>query len=73
MTPPAAAAIRYCVPNLGPAQRQRRKRLGWSMLAVTVVAFAVVGFAAPDRAWRLALAIPAWASAYGFFQAREWT
>jgi hypothetical protein len=68
-TPPG----RVCIPNIGPRE-QRRRRLGgilmFAVAAALIGAFSLFGVA---PLWGLALFIPFWAGATGFFQAREKT
>jgi hypothetical protein len=55
--------------NIGPAEINRRRRVGWTNLALTLVAFLVLLLLDVNPLWRLGLAIPAAASASGFLQA----
>ena len=62
-----------CVPNIGPGERRRRLAFGlvaWAAAAVALVALLILD---ADRLWRLALFVPLWAGALGFFQHREKT
>ena len=59
--------------NIGPGQRRRRLVLGVVMLVVGAGALAALVAFEVDRVWRLALLAPFWASALGFFQAKEET
>jgi hypothetical protein len=62
-----------CVVNLGPRQRRIRRIFGVVGLLVAVAAAgALFAFDAP-RWSRVALVLPLWISALGFFQAREKT
>ena len=59
--------------NLGPRQRRLRRIFGVAGLLVAVVAAgALYAFDAP-RWTRVALVLPLWIAALGFFQAREKT
>ena len=56
-------------PNIGPRERRSRLLFGGGALAVAVVlGIALVVTGAP-RPWRLALFLPLWPAALGFFQA----
>jgi hypothetical protein len=66
-------ASRGCVPNLGPKQQRVRLMVGLAGLAIALAAAsALLVFEAP-RWTRVALVLPLWGSAIGFFQAREKT
>jgi len=55
-------------PNIGPRERRSRLLFGGGALAVAVVlGIALVVTDAP-RPWRLALFLPLWPAALGFFQ-----
>ncbi len=57
------------IPNIGPRERRSRLLFGAAALAVAVIlAIALVVTGAP-RPWRLALFLPLWPAALGFFQA----
>ncbi|MBI4608299.1 MAG: hypothetical protein HY726_04745 [Candidatus Rokubacteria bacterium] len=56
--------------NIGPGERRKRLALSGIMLGVgTAIAVALVAEGAA-LAWRIALFLPFWAAALGFFQAR---
>lgn len=62
-----------CIANIGP--RERRKRLLGGVAAfvgglIVLAALMVLGW---ERWWRLALLMPFWGAASGFFQWREKT
>lgn len=61
------------VANIGPRETRRRLLFGFGMLLVGFAGLAVlIAYGAP-RVWRLALALPFWAGALGYFQARAHT
>jgi len=62
-----------CLANIGPAQRRLRLRFGAVALAVTLAALVGLVIAEVGRGWRLALFLPFFAAATGYFQARERT
>lgn len=62
-----------CVENIGPAQRRKRVRFGFVMLAVSAAIAAALLLSGANRWWRLGLFSPFATSAIGFFQAYEKT
>lgn len=58
------------VANIGPRERARRARLGWTLLAAGAVAGVALVASGAGRWWRLTLFLPLWAGALGVFQAR---
>lgn len=61
------------IPNIGTLQRRHRLILGlvaWVVAGGGLVALLMID---ANRLWRLALFIPLWAGAIGFFQHREKT
>ena len=62
-----------CVANVTPAGRRRRLALGVAMLGVALAAAAVLVALSAPRSLRLALFVPYWLAALGFFQARAHT
>ncbi|HZD06297.1 MAG TPA: hypothetical protein VE173_15410 [Longimicrobiales bacterium] len=58
------------IPNIGPRERARRARLGWTLLATGVVSGAVLVGGDVTRGWRLLSFLPLWGGALGVFQAR---
>ncbi len=61
------------VPNIGTLQRRHRLILGLVAWAVAGAGLAVLLETDAARLWRLALFVPLWAGAIGFFQHREKT
>jgi hypothetical protein len=57
-------------PNIGPHERRSRLLFGAGGLAVAVVLGIALVAAGASRPWRLALFLPLWLAALGFFQAR---
>ena len=62
-----------CIANIGRRERQKRVRFGLTLLVVGVAILAALVMAGAHRAYRFALFLVFWASALGFFQAREQT
>lgn len=56
--------------NIGTPEIARRRRGGWVGLAATLIVFAVLILTEVSPWWRLALFLPATASAAGFLQAQ---
>ena len=56
--------------NIGDAEIRKRKRIGWTWLATTIVLFAVFIIPGVPHGWRLMLAFTAMVSATGLLQAR---
>jgi hypothetical protein len=62
-----------CVANISPLERQKRLRFGITQFIISLVILgALIAFGA-DRLWRLPLLFLFWASAVGYFQARDKT
>ena len=61
------------VPNIGTLQRRHRLILGLVAWAAAGAGLAALLVLDANRLWRLALFIPLWAGAIGFFQHREKT
>jgi hypothetical protein len=62
-----------CLPNIGPAERRKRMRLGIVMLSAAAVLAAWLLAAAAPRPWRLIVAVPLFVGLLGIFQARAQT
>lgn len=62
-----------CFPNIGPGEIRKRVRFGVLMLAAGLVLAAVMIAGGVERWWRVALFLPFWLAALGYFQAREKT
>jgi hypothetical protein len=62
-----------CIANISPRERQKRLRFGIIQFLISLVVLgALIAFGA-DRLWRLPLLFMFWASAIGYFQARDKT
>lgn len=59
--------------NIGPQERQKRFRFGGAALGVSVVFAALLVAAGIRPMWRLAVFLPLFVAALGFFQARDGT
>jgi len=62
-----------CITNISPLERQKRLRFGITQFAITLVLLGVMLAFGVDRLWRLPLLFLFWASAVGYFQARDKT
>jgi len=61
------------IPNIGARGQARRRRLGYIALAVSVVLAVILVASGIPSVWRLAVFLPLWISALGFFQAKAKT
>lgn len=59
-----------CIPNIGPNERRRRRRIGIASLLVAAVLWAVLFAGGSARWWRLCAALPLWIGALGILQSR---
>lgn len=73
MKEPSDQADPACIANIGPQARKKRLIFGVVLLGTSVVIAAVLVAVGVHRLWRLALSLPLWAAAVGYFQAREKT
>ena len=62
-----------CIANISPEERQKRLRFGIQQLIVTLVILGVMILLHLHPLWRLTLLFMFWASAVGYFQARDKT
>ena len=62
-----------CIANISPLERQKRLRFGIQQFIITLVILGVLIALDVNPLWRLALLFLFWASAIGYFQAREKT
>lgn len=62
-----------CIPNISPAERRKRLAAGVVQFAVSLGILGMLLAAGADRGWRLALLLPFWGAAAGFFQWRDKT
>jgi fatty acid desaturase len=61
------------VANIGPRERKRRSRFGLVAFGIGVAAAAALIASGASPRWRLALFMPLFAAALGYFQARAKT
>jgi hypothetical protein len=66
-------SVSTCIANIGPREQRKRMRFGLVLFVVSAAVAAVLMASGVPRWWRLALFLPVWAAATGFFQAREKT
>jgi hypothetical protein len=62
-----------CIANIGRRERQKRMRFGLALFVVGLAILAALVAGGVHRAYRCSLLLVFWASALGFFQAREQT
>jgi len=62
-----------CIANISPLERKKRLRFGIQQLIVTLVILGVLIALHVNPLWRLPLLFLFWASAVGYFQARDKT
>ncbi len=62
-----------CIANISPIERQKRLRFGLQSLIFTLVLLAIMVVLHLNPLWRLPLLLLFWASAAGYFQARDKT
>ena len=62
-----------CRPNISPAGVRRRRRWGWSNVAIGVALLVALGAVHARWYWRLTLFFPGALAAIGFLQARRKT
>jgi hypothetical protein len=62
-----------CIANISPVERQKRLRFGIQALIVTLVILGITIALHLNPLWRLPLLLLFWASASGYFQARDKT
>jgi hypothetical protein len=62
-----------CVANISPIERQKRLRFGITQFVITLAVLGLMLAFGVDRLWRLPLLFLFWASAVGYFQARDKT
>ena len=62
-----------CIANISPLERQKRLRFGITQFAITLIILGGMLAFGVDRLWRLPLLFLFWASAIGYFQARDKT
>ncbi len=62
-----------CIANISPLERQKRLRFGIIQFVIALVVLGLILALGVDRLWRLPLLFLFWASAIGYFQARDKT
>ena len=62
-----------CIANISPAERQKRLRYGIKQFAITLAILGVLMAFGLNHFWRLPLLLMFWASATGYFQAKDKT
>ena len=62
-----------CIANISPRERQLRLRFGIQQFVITLVILGVLIVFDVNHFWRLPLLFMFWASAVGYFQARDRT
>jgi hypothetical protein len=62
-----------CVANISLIERQKRLRFGITQFVITLAVLGLMLAFGVDRLWRLPLLFLFWASAVGYFQARDKT
>jgi hypothetical protein len=62
-----------CIPNINPAERQKRLSFGIRQLIWTLVILAIMMVLGLNHFWRLPLLFLFWAAGTGFFQAFDKT
>lgn len=66
-------SVSTCIPNIGLREQRKRMTFGLVLFVASAAVAAVLVATGVSRGWRLALFLPLWAAATGFFQAREKT
>jgi hypothetical protein len=66
-------AEEICIANISPEERQKRLKFGLQQLIVTLAILGGMILLHLDPLWRLLLLLMFWASAVGYFQARDKT
>lgn len=62
-----------CIANISPLERQKRLRFGITQFIISLVVLSVMIAFHVEHLWRLLLLFLFWASAVGYFQARDKT
>jgi len=62
-----------CIANISPAERQKRLRYGIKQFVITLAILGVLMAFGLNHFWRLPLLLMFWASATGYFQAKDKT
>jgi hypothetical protein len=72
-SPAQNEAEEVCIANISPLERQKRLRFGIQQFVLTLVLLAIFIVLQLNPLWRLSLLPLFWASAVGYFQARDKT
>ena len=62
-----------CIANISPVERQKRLRFGVQQFVITLVILIALMAFGVNHFWRLPLLFLFWASAVGYFQAKDKT
>ena len=62
-----------CIANISPAERQKRLKFGIQQFVITLAILGVLMVLGVNHFWRLPLLLLFWASAVGYFQAKDKT
>jgi hypothetical protein len=62
-----------CIANISPAERQKRLRYGIKQFLITLAILGILLVLGVNHFWRLPLLFMFWASATGYFQAKDKT
>ena len=62
-----------CIANISPAERQKRLKFGIQQFVITLVILGALMVFHANHLWRLPLLLMFWASATGYFQAKDKT
>ena len=66
-------AEEVCIANISRLERQKRLRFGIQQFMITLFILGILIFFHVNPLWRLPLLLMFWASAVGYFQARDKT
>ena len=73
LSPEQGEVGEVCIANISPLERQKRMRFGIQTFVFTLAVLAVLIVLHLNPLWRLPLLPLFWASAIGYFQARDKT
>jgi len=62
-----------CVANISPAERRKRLKFGIQQFVFTLLILAILMAFGANHLWRLPLLLMFWASAIGYYQAKDKT
>ena len=69
----AEAVGEVCIANISPIERQKRLKFGIQQFVITLVILGALIIFGVNHFWRLPLLFLFWASAVGYFQAKDKT